>query len=73
MSVLTSFESFVRAFLLVVVTFTIAKRKFPSFFEQKEGITSLYYKLSVIGERMSLYIGIMLFYFGVKKIVNFFV
>lgn len=73
MSALTSFDSFIRALALIITTLTIAKRKFPSFFNKKEGVSSVYHKMTVIGERLSIYVFIVLLYCGINKFIRFFV
>ncbi|ORD94349.1 hypothetical protein ECANGB1_2794 [Enterospora canceri] len=73
MSALTSFDAFIRALLLLVVTVTVAQRRFPSFFEKKEGTSSIYTKLTIVGERLSLYVSLILLYHNIRKFVGFFV
>jgi hypothetical protein len=73
MSVLFSFESAVRVFVLFVCTSTYLKRKFPSFFTKKEGWQAIFYKSCVIGDRLSPYVASVCFIVGIKKLISFFI
>lgn len=72
MSAITSFDSFLRAFALVITIVTILKRKFPTLFVKKNGESAFYHKIVIIGERLSLYVAFILIYNGIIKFVNFF-
>lgn len=73
MFAILNFESFVRIALLIICTSTYLKRKFPSVFAKKEGWYSFLYKCSIIGERLSFYIAILCLFFGLKRLVKFFI
>lgn len=73
MSALFSIGAAVRLIILVVCTSTFLKRRFPSYFNRKDGWRSLVYKSCVIGDRLSPYVSILCFFVGVKKLVGLFI
>ncbi|TBU10897.1 hypothetical protein CWI38_1488p0030, partial [Hamiltosporidium tvaerminnensis] len=65
MSALFNFDSLMRVSVLVICTSTYIKKHFPSMIsKESKGISSVFYKSSVIGERLSPYVSITCIVFG---------
>ncbi|WUR03367.1 protein kish [Vairimorpha necatrix] len=74
MSALFHFDSFCRLLIILVCTVTYVKIHFPSWITKRtKGIPSTFYKLSVIGERLSVYVSLICFIFGMRKLLSFFI
>jgi len=73
MSALFNFSSFLRLAILVICTATYLRRKFPSLVAKKDGNSSFFYKCSVIGDRLSPYVSLCCFAFGVKMLIGYFI
>ncbi|KKO75507.1 transmembrane protein 167a [Vairimorpha ceranae] len=71
MSALFHFDSCCRLIILLICTVTYIKIHFPSWITNRtKGIPSTFYKLSVIGERLSIYVAFICLLFGIKKLVS---
>lgn len=72
MAVLTNFQALINCLVLFICFSTILKRRFPSLVQQREGIYSIIYKSTVIGERLSFYVSLCCLYIFLSKLLSFF-
>lgn len=72
MSALFNFTALLRALVLVICTSTYLKKKFPSLVSKDGKLGVITYKASIVGERLSPYVAILCFYFGVLKLFSIF-
>lgn len=73
MSALFNFESFLRLAVLLVCTVTYLKRKFNSISKKDGWGGVILYRCSVIGERLSPYVGLICLIMGLKKLIGIFI
>lgn len=71
MSALFNIDSLLRLIILMICTTTYIKTHFPSLVSKRtKGFASIFYKCSIIGERLSIYVSIMCIIFGMKKLIS---
>ncbi|KAI5151565.1 hypothetical protein ENBRE01_2693 [Enteropsectra breve] len=73
MSALFKFESFLKVLALFICLATYIKRKFPSLVARKEGFSSILYKASVAGDRLSPFIALACLFFAAEKLIKCFI
>lgn len=71
MSALFNFTSMLRTVTLLVCTSAYVKKHAPAILNKDNRYTSLLYRASVVGERLSPYVSIMCMYFGIAKLKSF--
>ncbi|RVD91947.1 DUF1242 domain-containing protein [Tubulinosema ratisbonensis] len=72
MSALFNFTALLRTIVLVICTATFLKKKFPSMVNKDGKLGTISYKASIVGERLSPYVAILCFYFGLLKLKSIF-
>ncbi|ELA48175.1 hypothetical protein VCUG_00413 [Vavraia culicis subsp. floridensis] len=73
MSAFFNFTSLIRLTVLSICTITYIKRHFPSLIgRSNKGMSSIFYKATVIGERLSPYVALMCLFFAVEMFLSFF-
>ncbi|ELQ74285.1 hypothetical protein THOM_2791, partial [Trachipleistophora hominis] len=59
--------------VLSICTTTYIKRQFPSLIgRSNKGMSSVFYKATVIGERLSPYVSLLCIFFAVEMFLSFF-